>query len=117
MNWSENLSNRFHEIWLNLFLPPDTPIITAVSTLIDGFLFYSSIVLWVSLGSCLYQKFPCFIGDPKFLEGLLHACEQCPGKSYPCLLVLLFSGEEGLLGFITFYLAVLIWWPYFLFIL
>ena len=40
-----------------------------------------------SLGSCLSQNIPCFLGDLKFIEGLLHAWKQCPGESYPCLLV------------------------------
>ena len=31
--------------------------------------------------------FPCFKGAPKFLEGLLCACEQCPGKYSPWIIV------------------------------
>ena len=84
---SENISNHFHASWLDFFLPPDPQIISAVSTIVDGFLCYSSIVWRVFLGSCLYQKVPCFIGAPKFLEGLLRTCERCPVKSFTCLIV------------------------------
>ena len=48
--------------------------------------------------ACL-KKVPCFLGAPKFLEGLICSCEWSPGKYSPCINVLLFCDEEGLLGY------------------
>ena len=58
--------------------------------------------------SCLSQKVPCFLGAQKFSEGLIRACKRFPGKSSPFLVVLLFSDEEGLLGYLPFSLTVLL---------
>ena len=53
--------------------------------------FRVSILLYYCLadffGICLYQKVPSFLGAPKFLEVLIRACEKCPGKSSPCLII------------------------------
>ena len=83
--------------------------------------------LWVALllcsrlagffGSLFSQIFPCFLGDPKLLEGLIHACEQCPGQSSPWILVSWFGYEEDRLGYIPYSTKVLLWWPPFLSIL
>ena len=35
---------------------------------------------------------------PKFLEGLIHGCEQFPWELLPYLLILLYLDEEGLVG-------------------
>ena len=98
--WSENLSNSYRASWINYFLPPDPPIIISVFALVSGLLFYSTLIWRVFLGSCLYQKVPYFIGAPKFLEGLLHACERCPEKYFTCLIVSLLIYKEGLLGYL-----------------
>ena len=71
----------------------------------------------VSLGSWLCQKVSYFIGDPKFLEGMLRACDWCPGKSSTRLLVSLFSDKEGIFVSSPWYLTVLLWRTFFLFIL
>ena len=63
------------------------------------------------------KKVPYFIGVTKFLEGLIRACNRCPGNYFPCLLVSPFSDKEGLLGYITCSPTVLLWWPYFLLIM
>ena len=68
-------------------------------------------------GLLLLQKVPCFLGGPKLSEGLLHACDRCPGYSSTRLLVSSFSDEEGLMGYLPCSLTVLPWWPSFLFIL
>ena len=115
--WSENLSNHPRVIWIDYFLTPDPPIILEVSALVYGLLFYSALIWRVSLGSCLSQKVPYFIGAPKLSEGLLRACERCSEKFSPWLLVLSFSNEEGILGSLPWYPMVLLWWLYFLFTL
>ena len=102
---------------LRFFITSNPPIVSVVSDLVSPFMFSSDIVWQVSLGSCSSQKVPCFLGVTEFLEGLLRACEQFPGKSSPCLPVLSFSDEEGLLGSIHFSLTVLPWYIYFLFIM
>ena len=66
------------------------PIFSDLSALVARFLFSSAIVWRVFSGSCLYQKVPCFIRAPEFLERLIWACERCNGKSSPWLLVLSF---------------------------
>ena len=48
------------------FLPPDPPIIFAVSALVTEFLFSSALVCQIYSGSCLSQKVPFVLGDPKF---------------------------------------------------
>ena len=80
-----------------------------VYTFVSRLLFSSALVWRVSLGSCLFQKVTCFIGAHKLLEGLLRACEQCPGKSSQCLIVSLFSNKEVILGSITFSPTGLLW--------
>ena len=67
-------------------------------------------------GLCLSQKFLCFLGDPKFWEGLLRAYKQFPGKSSLRLLFSSFSNKEGLLRYLPCSLTLLLWCPYFLFI-
>ena len=99
--WSENISNSYCTRCLDSFLPPGTLIILELSALVSGLLFYSALVWRVSLGSCLSQKVPCFIGYPKFLEGLLRACKRCPGNSYPCLIVSYFSDKRVILVSLT----------------
>ena len=43
-------------------------IFSVVSTIVFGLVFSSSLIWRVSLGSCLSQKVPCFLGAPKFLR-------------------------------------------------
>ena len=52
-----------------------------------------AVVLWDSI-----LLFPWVKGDPKFLEGLLHPCNRCPGKSSPCLIASSLCDKEGLDG-------------------
>ena len=40
----------------------------------------------------------CATGAPNLLEGMLHDCEQCPGKSSPCFRFSMFCDREGLDG-------------------
>ena len=91
--WSENIPNSYCTRCLDSFLPPGTLIILELSALVSGFLFYSALVWRVSPGSCLSQRLPCFLGNSKFLEGPLRACELYTGKYSTYLHVSLFSDK------------------------
>ena len=56
-----------------------------IQTLLYGWVLVGS---FLSLGSFLK-------GSPKFLEGLIRDCKQCPGKSFSSLLFLLSLDKEG----------------------
>ena len=86
---------------LRFFLPPDPPIISEVSDLVTGLFFSSSLVWQDFFGILLVPKgFSVFSGIQNSHRGLIRACERCPGKSSPCLLVLLFSDKEVILGYL-----------------
>ena len=70
------------------------PILLALYAFVDGLLFSSALVWRFFSGSCLFQKVPCFLGGTKFLEILICAFWQYPGKSSPCILLLLFRNED-----------------------
>ena len=94
---------------LRFSLPFDPPITSTVSTLVDGLLFPPALVWMVSFVYFSSQKFPCFLRALKLSEGLICTCKQCPGKSYPCLLVLFFNYKEGILGYISWSPPGLLW--------
>ena len=78
---------------LSFFLPPYQQIILAVSDLVSRLIFYYDDIWRFSSGYCSSPKVPCFQVAPKLSEGLIGICKRCPGKSYPWLLLLLFSDK------------------------
>ena len=103
--------------WIDLLSSDCSTILLGVYDLFDGFLFYSTLVWRVSLGSFLSQKFPCFLWDPKFLDVLLRVYKQCPGMSYPWFLVSSLIEKEGILEHLPCYSLGLLWWSSFLLIM
>ena len=56
------------------------PIFSVIFSPVAGLLSSSALVWCFSSWYCLYQKVPWFLGALKLSEGLLCACERCPGK-------------------------------------
>ena len=133
---SKVFQRRLQSCWCILWPLPrnmarlSRPISAGISALVSRFLIKWTIVWWHFFGILLVPNVPCFLGglrsswkdclfpcvrgDPELSEGLLRACKQCSGKSYPCLLVSLFNDKEGILVFLPCSPRVLLWYPTFL---
>ena len=72
---SENLSNFSRVMCIDYFILLYPTIISKVYAFFTGLLFYCALVWQVSLGSCLPPNITYFLGDAKFLEGMLRSCK------------------------------------------
>ena len=90
--WSGKLAIIFAQYGL-----PDSPILSVVSNLVSGLLFFQLIL---SGGSCVLLfvfLVPYFLGGYlKHLFRMLRNCKRCPWKSFPRLLVSFLCNNKGL---------------------
>ena len=101
LTFSGGGSEVFDEFGLNLrtscWVPPSNILIIIRSCLRVSY--FPITCMEVFLWDLAYPLVPCFLRvSMKFSEGMLHKCEQCPRKSYICLLFSLSRDRECIDG-------------------